>query len=203
MRLLELFSGSKSVSKAVGEHFETVVSIDIIDRYTPSVCVDILQWDYTLYPPGHFHTIWASPPCCEFSMLNYTHPEKTPNIELATQIVKKTLEIIEYFNPEQWFLENPQTGTLKSQECMSFFNYYDFDYCRFSNWGYRKRTRIWTDKTLETRLCLGKNNCPNMEGSRHKFALGNGDYQEFWNRGTERQLQRYAIPQALIQYLVL
>ena len=25
------------------------------------------------------------------------------------------------------------------------YPYYDVDYCMYSNWGYRKRTRIWTN----------------------------------------------------------
>ena len=203
MRLLELFSGSKSVSKAVGDHFTEVVSLDIIERYSPSICADILKWDYKKYEPGHFHTIWASPPCCEFSCLNYTHPEKTPNLALADAIVQRTLEIIDYLKPEQFFIENPQTGLLKDREYMECIPYQDFDYCVFSNWGYRKRTRIWTCKDVKSMVCLGKGKCKNMEGGRHKAALGNATYPEYWERGTERQLQRYAIPPALIRYLVL
>jgi hypothetical protein len=25
--------------------------------------------------------------------------------------------------------------------------FYDVDYCMYSDWGYKKRTRIWTNKT--------------------------------------------------------
>ena len=32
---------------------------------------------------------------------------------IQNKIVLKTLEIIDYFNPTWWFIENPQTGKLK------------------------------------------------------------------------------------------
>ncbi len=50
---------------------------------------------------------------------------------------------------------------------MSDLAYTDVDYCRYSYWGYRKRTRIWTNTDLQGKLCLGKGKCPNMEGRRH------------------------------------
>lgn len=201
MRLLELFSGSKSVSKAVGSLFTEIISLDIIERYNPSVCSDILTWDYKQYPPGYFKAIWASPPCCEYSVLNYTHPEKVPNLELADRLVKRTLEIIDYFQPDLYFIENPQTGLLKSRSFMSNRPYYDVDYCQYADWGYKKRTRIWTNvKNFTPLLCHAE--CPNKIGRRHKATIGNSkNSPEYWVRGTERQLQRYAIPPRLIQAL--
>jgi len=201
MRLLELFSGSKSVSKAIGDRFETVVSLDIVDRYEPTITADILTWDYTIYPPGHFDVVWSSPPCTEFSALNNARPEKVPNLALADSIVQRTLEIIRYFNPTYWYLENPQTGTLKLRPYMEGLPYRDFDYCRFSDWGYRKRTRIWTNAPIDSALCQGAGICTNMDGSRHRKAIGNHTYGEYWPVGTERQLQRYAIPARLIRHL--
>ena len=45
-------------------------------------------------------------------------------IDEANKIVLKTLEIIDYFKPKYWFIENPQTGLLKKtrlHEWSSFF----------------------------------------------------------------------------------
>ena len=202
MRLLELFSGTKSVSKAVGSLFTEVISVDIEASLTPTIVSDILTWNYKAYPPGHFDAIWASPPCCEFSMLNHSRPEKVPNLELADRIVQKALEIIAYFAPARWFLENPQTGSLKTRPYMSSLLFRDFDYCCFSDWGYRKRTRIWTNVGGTSVLCKGPGVCPNMTNNRHNKAIGNGNYQEHWLRGTQRRLhQRYAIPGDLIKEL--
>lgn len=57
MRLLELFSGTKSVSKAVGHLYDEVVSVDILNKNNPTYCVDILEWDYKQYPVGYFDAI--------------------------------------------------------------------------------------------------------------------------------------------------
>lgn len=201
MKLLELFCGTKSVSKAVGHQFDEVVTLDIDRTANPTFCANILEWDYTMYPPGYFHTVWASPPCTEFSRLNHALPNKVPNLDLADSIVKKTIEIIEYFNPERFYIENPQSGTLKEREYMIGLPYIDIDYCRFSDWGYKKRTRFWTTEDLHDVLCQGCGICPNMEGKKHVCAIGNSTYKEFWNVKGKRLEQRYAIPGDLIRYL--
>lgn len=199
MKLLELFSGTKSVSKAVGHLFEEVVSVDIEKKYEPTILTDILLWDYRVYPPGYFHSIWASPPCTEYSCLNNARPEKTPNLELADSIVKRTIEIIEYFNPEQFFIENPDTGTLKDRDFMLGIPFVILDYCQFSDWGYRKRTRFWTCNELEDVLCHP--GCVYIQNGRHVKAVGNSTYEEYWTVPGKRLEQRYAIPAGVIRYL--
>jgi len=201
-RLLELFCGTKSVSKAVGHLFAEVVNVDIDPKFEPTICSDILTWNYKIYPVGHFDIIWASPPCQEYSCLNNARPDKIPNIEHSDLIVKKTIEIIEYFNPNNFFIENPQTGKLKDREFMLGIPFIDVDYCRFSDWGYKKRTRIWTTASVEDQLCYGANTCKNMIGKAHKKAIGNHRHaREFWAVKGQRLQQRYSIPALLIEYL--
>jgi hypothetical protein len=199
MRLLELFSGTKSVSKATPE-FTEVISVDIVPAFAPTILTDILQWDYKVYPPGHFHTIWASPPCQEFSCLNHARPEKIPNLEWADSLVKKAIEIIEYFAPERFFIENPQTGSLKDRDYMLGIPFLDFDYCRFG-FPYRKRTRIWTNMDGYDVLCTGSGSCPQMIGKKHKNMIGNSKYKEYWLVKGKRLEQRYSIPAPLIRHL--
>ena len=74
---------------------------------------NILEWDYTQYPVGYFDFIHASPPCTEYSIAKTTGIKK---IEEANKIVLKMLEIIDYFKPRYWIIENPQTGLLKKQD---------------------------------------------------------------------------------------
>ena len=207
MRLLELFSGTGSVSKAVGSHFESVVSVDILPSFNPLICVDILTWDYTQFPPGYFHTIWASPPCTEYSKAKTVGVR---NFALADAIVQKTLEIIEYFQPVRWFLENPQTGKLRDRSFMSGIPYYDVDYCCYGK-AYRKRTRIWTNlEGFDAKLCAGQS-CPSMIDGRHKMSCGNGYTSATktssvysGRKYTEISLskeEKYSIPARLIQDL--
>ena len=66
MKLLELFSGTKSVGKVAEQLGYDVVSLDLKNA---DINCDILDWDYTEYEPGYFDVIWASPPCDTFSHL--------------------------------------------------------------------------------------------------------------------------------------
>jgi len=198
MKLLELFCGTKSVSKAVGSHFDEVVSVDIEKKYEPTIVTNILDWECP-YPPGYFHTVWASPPCTEYSCLNNARPDKIPNLELADRIVKRTLEIIEYLDPTQFFIENPQSGILKDRDFMLGIPFVDIDYCQFSDWGYRKRTRFWTCNDLQNVLCHP--GCSSIKDGRHRMAIGNSTYSEYWAVKAQRLEQRYSIPENAIKYL--
>lgn len=195
MKLLELFSGTKSVSKAVGHLYDEIVSVDILNKNNPTIVCDILKWDYKIYPPEYFDTIWSSPPCTEYSVILYGRPNRQRNLELANSIVKRTIEIIEYFKPNKWFIENPQTGLLKDQDFMLGIPFYDVDYCMYSDFGYRKRTRIWSNiNDYEPKLC--NKQCGNMTGNKHNKSCGNGKY------GSTTLQERYRIPQLLIKSLI-
>ena len=64
-------------------------------------------------------------------------------LEQADKLVLKALEIIDYFQPETWFLENPRKGLLKSRDYMVGIPFVDIDYCQVAKWGYQKPTRFW------------------------------------------------------------
>jgi site-specific DNA-cytosine methylase len=107
MKFLELFSGTGSVGTVAKRLHWHVVSLDLKNA---DINCDILEWDYRQYPSGYFDFIWSSPPCIEYSIAKTTGIRK---IDEANKIVLKILEIIEYFKPTVWFIENPQTGLLK------------------------------------------------------------------------------------------
>ena len=54
----------------------------------------------------------------------------------------RTLELIDYFKPRFWGLENPQSGLLKMRPYMEGLPFQDVTYCSYGS-PYRKRTRIW------------------------------------------------------------
>ena len=186
MKVLELFSGTGSVGKICKNKGWDVVSLDIDGR--ADIKCNILEWDYKDYKQDEFDVVWASPPCSSFSILQYSWIGRNRNGKKFTRedvendmktkgdpIVQKTLEIIGYFNPKWWFIENPNTGNLKSRPYMKDLPYFIVDYCMYSDWGYRKRTRIWSNIThFEPKRCDGKGTCGNMIGRIHKTNLGNG-----------------------------
>ena len=134
MRVLGLFSGSGSVGSAFSSRGWDVVSLDLDPKTDALVKADILTWDHTVFPPGQFDAIWASPCCTQYSCAR--RGAKTPrNLDLADSLVRRSLEIIEYFQPRVWFLENPTTGMLKDRPFMEGLPFCDVDYCCFCDLG--------------------------------------------------------------------
>ena len=141
MRLLDLFSGTGSVAKAARKRGWNVLTLD--KDLPADIQKDILKWDYKALPPDSFDYIHASPPCTHYSVARTT--AKTPrDIEGSNLVVARTLEIIKYFNPKFFTIENPQTGLLKDQPMMQGIRYNDIDYCKYGK-PYRKRTRFWNN----------------------------------------------------------
>jgi len=198
MRCLELFCGTKSFKKACPSDWE-IISIDLLKKFDPDICVDIVNWDYKkAFENEHFDIIWASPPCRFFSIarnVSLGKYVKFHNAILTKELMKldelnhglppvlKTFEIIEYFKPTYWFMENPAYGRLR--------DYIDkpsiiVNYCRFG-FNYKKPTRIWTNKTeLKDKRC----NCKQHNKKHLAWDKINGT------------ANRYKMPIPLIQYLI-
>ena len=161
MRMLELFSGTKSVSRVFESQGWECVSLDLKNA---SIETNILDWNYTQFPPGYFDFVWASPPCTEYSIAKSTGVRK---IDEANNIVLKTLEIIDYFKPKHWVLENPQTVYLKIQEFMLGLGFVDVDYCKYG-FDYRKRTRLWNNVRNFVPRALCRGDCEGFANGKHK-----------------------------------
>ena len=208
IKVLELFSGTGSVGKVCDKLGWESLSIDIDGR--ADITCDILEWDYKQYDKDEFDIIWASPPCATFSALQYSNLGRKRNGGIFTRemmesdmltkgdpLVKKALEIINYFNPEYWFMENPNTGQLKDRPYMKDIPYYVVDYCMYSDWGYRKRTRIWTNKKdWEPLICDGKGNCGSIIDGKHIESVSG-------NKKRRCLDDRYKIPEDLILSLFM
>ena len=90
------------------------------------------------FQPHTFEFVWCSPPCAEYSVAKTVGKRR---VDEANAIVRRTLEIVRYFDPPCWAIENPQSGHLKRQEFMADLLYHDLDYCCYGM-PYRKRTRL-------------------------------------------------------------
>ena len=206
MKLLELFSGTQSVGKVAEELGYDVISVDINDyngKYKPTHKVDILNFNYQQYSPNEFKIIWASPPCLYYSVLQfswygrhkkeglYTAEKHQQELLIADEWVKKAIEIINYFNPDKWIIENPRSGLLKKRDFMKDIPFVDVDYCRYCNWGYKKPTRLWTNiNNFVGKKC--NKECGNMNGKKHKLDVSRDKHK----------LQRYRVPPLLINEIL-
>ena len=202
MNVLELFSGSGSVGNVFAQRGWSVTSLDLDPKTNATIHENILTWDFAAFPPGFFDVVWASPCCTQYSCARTS--AKTPrNLDLADSLVKRTLEIIDYFQPRVWFVENPTTGLLKTRPFMHGLSWTDLDYCCYCNWGYRKRTRLWTNSGVVGKLCGGPGVCPNIEGKRHRSTAQQGRNKTPTGLHGEIHSTRalYRIPPALCEEL--
>jgi len=189
MKLLELFSGTGSVGKVARNFGIHVTSLD--RDMDADIKTDIMDWDYKQFPPKYFDIIWASPPCTEYSRAKTIGVRK---IQESNEIVLRVLEIINYFEPKFYMIENPQSGLLKNQPFMSDLSFNDVDYCKYGM-KYRKRTRIWNNIHWTPRpLC--KRDCGNVVGRKHVEHAQRGPSKG--NSVRHKQTELYMIPTELL-----
>ena len=188
LKILELFCGTKSFSKIAKARGHEIFTIDILEKFNPDLCIDVLKLKLKDIPfkPD---VIWASPPCTEYS---HTKRRGIRDIEGANKIVLKTLKLIKKLNPKIWILENPQTGLLKKQEFMGGIDFEDCSYCKYGM-PYRKQTRFWNNFNLKLKIC--NKDCDFMNGKKHIGSAGNGR-KKYPNKNYSR-IEKYAIPKDL------
>jgi len=213
MNHLELFSGTHSFGKVSKKYGFNVISLDknlngecpfsMYDNSKNHILIDIFNWNYKIYPKGYFKLITASPVCSWWSHLRNSwigrkikaHGETIITNEILNEdiekygvpMVDKVFEIINYFNPEYFIIENPATGKMKDY-ISPLIPYYDIPYCMYG-FDYKKTTRFWTNINL-------KNKFKKCNHKKHKSALGHK------NHGTTL-LEKYRIPYDLIELFFL
>jgi hypothetical protein len=228
MKILELFSGTGSIGKVARDMGHDVLSLDKFME--ADIQQDIMNWNYKEYPQGSFDLITASPVClwwsncrrCWVGRKIKSHGDKVITMEILDEdinkhgkpMVDKVREIIEYFNPKYFWIENPDTGRMK--EYITDLPYYIVDYCQYG-FDYKKRTRIWTNiKNFTPKKC-NKNTCEKMMSYvdngkvRHRHVVPLGGHIKQRDGATSQGIKvkqnlnkfdKYKIPEKLIKDLI-
>ena len=211
MRILELFKGGGSITEFFKDNEDVeVISLDILEKYKPSIVCDIMEFDYKQYPVGFFDIIWASPECKIFSSLQYSwigrkwKDKNDLDIEREKHsiFINKTIEIIDYLKPKTYFIENPLYSSIwnyvENKEYLE--NCVIVDYCYFG-FDYKKPTKILTNKKLENKRCKCEIHKSRIGITNKKLANGKKlkDKKQFEDR--TNLIERYSIPQKLLEYL--
>jgi hypothetical protein len=166
MKVLELFAGSRSIGKSAEILGFEVFSSDLINFENIDYPISILDFDVNKVPfkPD---IIWASPPCTGFSVAALGHHwtggknayiPKTETAKLGIELVKKTIDIINYFQPDYWFMENPR-GVLRKLDIVKNFKRNTITYCQYGD-DRMKPTDIWTNSTKWIPRAMCKNGAP-------------------------------------------
>ncbi len=190
---LDLFSGLGGFSSAFEEDDDWhVITVDIDDRFDPTICADVVELTYTDIEPFlpdvvDTFVILASPPCTEFSIAASRYEKvvdgrpQTEDAKEDTILVYHTIGLIKALDPDYWFMENPRgylrqiIGDPKGT----------VTYCQYGT-EYMKPTDLWGDhpQFFEYKSCNigdschayntdiehgGKGNCEVMDKSKTLF----------------------------------
>lgn len=146
--ILSLFDLTGNWSRPYKENGYNVIQIDL------QLGQDILTWDYTKIE--NVYGILAAVPCTDFAVVGgrwWKDKDMDGRTEQSKKLVYKTLEIIDYFKPEFWVVENPVSRIHKCcpelGEVKFKFNPTDFaGYCTGKEQEenrYNKQTWLWGD----------------------------------------------------------
>ena len=209
--MLDLFCGTKSVSRVFAAHGWETFTLDIDPSCHADLTCDILDLKREQLPsPESVFFIWASPPCTEYSRAR-TRALKPRNLELADRLVAKTFEVISWFDGVPFCVENPATGMLPGRAVVQGKPFSVISYCKYTAPGdgfppYKKDTAVWHNLQWNPRppCRLGKR-CEHFVDGGHPahvvrwYKLAKGEVKA--RRGFSLD-QLHAIPPALIEEIV-
>ena len=113
MRVLNLCSGTCSVSKPVVKAGHDVVEVDWDPLFSTSHCVDIMAWERP-YEPGGFDVIWASPDCTQYNRARTT-AKKTTGLGQSRCACGAMPGLDQLSEPIHMVPGNPDSGLLKTR----------------------------------------------------------------------------------------
>jgi len=182
MKILELFAGSRSFSKVAEEMGMQTFTSDYKDFEKIDYVCDILDFNINKIP-FQPDIIWASPPCTTFSIASCYHhwnKDRTPKTKECVkgiEIVKKTLDIINYLKPKYFYIENPR-GLLRKMDFMDNVGIRNtLTYCQYDldiplNQRRMKPTDIWTNNNKWKPRQMCKNGMPCHEAAPRGSKTG-------------------------------
>ena len=207
MILLELFAGTRSISKAFekrgiktfsiewNKNFE---NIDLYEDINKVSAKDIIK-----LCGGVPDIIWASPDCTTYSIAGISHHRKknneTGNLDAVSEYAKfcdKTnkhvLDLIEELKPKYYFIENPRGG-LRKMDFMKGLYRYTITYCQYGD-KRMKPTDIWTNHPNPQ----FKPVCKNGDNCHEKAPRGS----RTGTQGLKDAKERSIIPEQLCEHIV-
>lgn len=154
--VVDLFCGTKSISKPFVARGHTVKTVDWDKRFNPDLVADIGKLtakDIIDLCGGVPDVIWASPDCTTYSVAAISkHRRKEPNGNLTPitdyaafcdHVNAHVVELIKELNPKYYFIENP-VDALRKMDFMQGLPRYTVTYCQYGE-RRQKPTDIWTN----------------------------------------------------------
>ena len=213
MKVLELFSGTQSISKEFRKKGHETLCIELNPIFTnekwdlPQLTMSVLDLTSEMVIEklgGKPDIIWASPVCTTHSIAAIsTHRIKIgdflfPKSDKAFEhdrILKHTLNLIKELDPKLYFIENPRGGMRKSKLMQNYNNagLYTITYCQYGD-NRMKPTDIWTNHPYP----MFKPMCSNGDSCHEKAPRGS----KTGTQGLKGNLERSMIPKDFCKYIV-
>ena len=207
MKILELFAGTRSISKAFekrghktysvewNKDFDNITLYEDINNLTSEKIIELCN--------GLPDVIWASPDCTTYSIAGISHHRKknlkTGNLEPVSDYAKfcdKTnkhlLNLIRELKPKYYFIENPRGG-LRKMDFMQHIPRYTITYCQYGD-SRMKPTDIWTNYPNPD----FKPMCKNGDSCHEKAPRGS----KTGTQGLKSSRERSKIPEKFCEYIV-
>lgn len=206
MKILELFAGTRSISKVFEKRGHKTFSIEWnkdfenIDLYED--INNITAKDIVKLCDGVPDVIWASPDCTTYSIAAISHHRKKNedgNLEPISDYAKfcdKTnkhvLDLIQELKPKYYFIENPRGG-LRKMDFMKGLYRYTITYCQYGD-KRMKPTDIWTNHPNPQFKPI----CHNGDDCHEKAPRGS----KTGTQGLKGARERSVIPEQLCEHIV-
>lgn len=220
LRVLDIFSGTKSLLTALQDFFPGVkieyTSWDWDAKFTPTHCADICDWKEYIntlegkerdkfFTTGYFDFIWISPDCAPRSNANTTGFR---DLELSKQQILAAADFVEFLKPRVTCMENPESSRyqlrdapfIKDVENRLRILPYSTTYCCY-NFPYKKPTTIWSSVPLNLLHCRNTP-CPAMKRYGYHLYTAQAGPSKTGTPGTPKN-QTYAVPPLLMMYILL
>jgi hypothetical protein len=207
VKVLELFAGTRSISKAFEKRGHETFSIEWNkDFENISLYADINNVtvkDIIKLCGGVPDVIWASPDCTTYSIAAISHHrkknEETENLDAVSDYAKfcdKTnkhvLDLIQELKPKYYFIENPRGG-LRKMDFMKGLYRYTVTYCQYGD-NRMKPTDIWTNHPNPQFKPVCKNGDSCHEPAPRGSKTG--------TQGLKDSKERSVIPSLLCEHIV-
>lgn len=207
MKILELFAGTRSISKAFekkghqtysvewNKDFENITLYEDINNLTVNKIIQLCN--------GVPDIIWASPDCTTYSIAGISHHRiknnETGNLDPVSDYArfcdktnKHLLNLIKELKPKYYFIENPRGG-LRKMDFMQGIPRYTITYCQYGD-NRMKPTDIWTNYPNPN----FKPMCKNGDNCHQKAPRGS----KTGTQGLKNSKERSKIPEKFCDYIV-
>lgn len=206
MKVLELFAGTRSISKAFearGHETFTIEWSENFENISLRADVSTVTADMILERFGRPDVIWASPDCTTFSIAAISHHRRknpeTGNLDPVSDYAKfcdevdqHVLGLIRALKPRFWFIENPRGG-MRKMVWMKGIPRYTVTYCQYGD-KRMKPTDIWTNHPAPRFRPPCKNGASCHERAPRGSRTG--------TQGLKGSKERSVIPAALCEHIV-